>query len=93
MEFTWAACSSLFGRTSADLIGETDATLFGAEDGARLEAFKQKVLTSGIAERTRMSLALAGVRRMYDVYARPERRADGSVMGVACVVIELDNSA
>jgi hypothetical protein len=37
-----------------------------------------------------MSLTLAGVRRTYDVYVRPERRADGNVVGVACVVIEVD---
>ena len=88
LRYTWA-CKQVFGQPSANLIGKTDAALFGAADTERLSVMKRRVLATGVSDRQQLSLDINGGPRTYDLYIEPNRDGDGRVAGLSCVAVDM----
>ncbi len=92
MRFTWA-CSSVFGREPGEVLGKTEADLFGTQEAATLMAIKRGVLQTGTATRQRATLLLDGQKRTYDVYVEPTLGATEEVTGISCIVTDVTGLA
>ncbi|MGA9526543.1 MAG: PAS domain S-box protein [Terriglobales bacterium] len=88
LRYTWVY-NPPEGWTAEDYMGKTDEEIFGAEDGARMRAIKQRVLDSGESERQEFPLVARGKEYYCDVTIEPLRDAKGNIVGVnsACVDI------
>ncbi|HEX6810401.1 MAG TPA: chemotaxis protein CheB [Planctomycetota bacterium] len=88
LRYTWA-CSKVFGRPPAELIGKTDAELFRGADAEVLTALKRNVLATGVPSRQRLALEVGGKRRNYDLYVEPKRDPTGRTSGLSCVAVDI----
>ena len=92
MRFTWA-CSQVFGRAPRELLGKTDAELFGAQEAASIIAVKRGVLQTGTATRQRASLLLNGQKRIFDLFVEPTLSAKEELTGISCIVTDVTGLA
>ena len=89
LRYTWVLNPAL-GRKSTEVIGKVDSDLFErAEDAARTEAIKRRVIETGIGERQEVTIAHQGVEFCYDLSVQPQRDASGLIIGVTCAAVDI----
>jgi hypothetical protein len=81
---------NVMGRGADQLIGRSDGDLFGEQASALLEC-KREVMTQRKSTRRRLSLAIDGRRRNYDLYVQPTLKVNGEVAGVSGVLMVLED--
>jgi len=74
-----------------DVVGHTDAELFGNETAARLKILKQRVLETGTALSERLWITRPDQRMYLDVYMEPARDEAGEIAGVGLATVDLTN--
>jgi signal transduction histidine kinase/CheY-like chemotaxis protein len=84
LRYTWAVNSLPLFPDPAAVVGRTDRQLLGDAEGAALEALKRRVL-AGETVRQDVASALGGAPSVYEVLYRPQRGADGAVIGLVGV--------
>ncbi|MEK0084454.1 PAS domain-containing protein [Benzoatithermus flavus] len=72
----------------AEMLGRTDAELFGPEVAAPLEAFKRRVL-AGSTETAEVTLALPEGTRILELHAEPRHDTAGRVIGLTGAAIDI----
>ncbi|MGE4163379.1 MAG: PAS domain S-box protein [Vicinamibacterales bacterium] len=89
LRYTWIHNPGL-GLTPDGVLGLTDAdVLEQLEDARRAEAVKRRVLATGHAERGELCVHYKGEPRFFDLLVRPQRGADGSVVGVLGTAVDI----
>jgi hypothetical protein len=104
LRYTWISPSvqawdyrNLLGSTDArslgawdhrGFVGCTDAEIFGEQQGARLTAIKQEVLSSGVGSRSEATVTFEGVTRHFDLVVEPFRDAKGTLLGLTSSAID-----
>jgi two-component system CheB/CheR fusion protein len=86
--FTWA-CSSVFGKTAAEITGRRDLDLLSPQDADKLRDIVREVTSSTKPKRQQLALEVARKPRSYDLYVEPRRDRAGKVVGVTSVVTDL----
>jgi PAS domain S-box-containing protein len=87
LRYIWA-----YGQRTArpdEVVGKLDADLFTAEEAARLEAVKRRVLAENVEHREQMWLDRPGGRMFLDIYFEPVRDEAGQTMGVGIATVDL----
>lgn len=72
-----------------DVKGRTSEDLFGAEEAAKLNAFKRKVLQTGQTARDIFPLVYKGEERSFDLIVAPRKNEEGEVVGVIGVANDI----
>ena len=85
------AMAQLFGKPSEDLIGRTDAELFGAEAGTHIEEIDTKVLNGECIEEEDTNPVNA-IRRTFHVKKTPVRGLEGQVVGLCGIARDVTES-
>jgi two-component system, chemotaxis family, CheB/CheR fusion protein len=88
LRYDWAF-GNMLGRPAGQLLGKTDAEVFG-ELGQALVAAKREVIASGEALRRRIPLAVERNDGEYDVYLQPVRTAAGEMSGLCGVLTAIE---
>jgi two-component system CheB/CheR fusion protein len=77
------------GFDQRQFLGKTDADLLPAEDAANLTEIKRRVLVTGEIAREEVRTTINGQTFFYDLCAEPLRDANGNIVGVTCVTLEI----
>jgi diguanylate cyclase (GGDEF)-like protein/PAS domain S-box-containing protein len=75
--------------TGSAVLGSTDADLLGADDAARLIELKRGVLETGANVREEVRVTLDGQIAYFDLALEPRRGADGRIIGLAGVMMDV----
>ena len=78
-----------YGRSAADIIGQTDALLLPPDDVAAVEAVDREILATGQARHFEFHTPIGGRMRTYLVDKFPLQHADGSVHAVAGISTDI----
>lgn len=70
-------------------IGKTDGELLPPGEGQRLTSLKRRVLETGAGCRDEVTVSLPSGARSYDLMVQPRRDADGTVVGVSGVAVDI----
>ena len=73
----------------SDNIGKTDEDLLPPSEGARLSAVKRAAIESGVGGRHEISVTLPGGVHTYDLVVEPRRDANGTIVGVGGVAVDI----
>ncbi len=84
LRYTWAS-GLVFGRKPDELLGRTDAELFGA-GAVELMRLKTDVLQADAARRQTLRVAADGTDRNYNLYVAPVKDRDGQTTGISGIV-------
>jgi PAS domain S-box-containing protein len=85
-----AIANPLEGYTAEQLIGRRDSDLVDPECCAEMDAFRRRVLETGLPARTDIRLALPDRRVLfYDVTAEPLRDESGKVTGLVVAALDI----
>jgi hypothetical protein len=87
LRYTWINSPYPFPHEE-DLLGRTDAENFPGEDGARLNAIKEKVLRTGIEAHTEVTVTVKGVKHYFDLLVEPLRDLTGRLLGLLSSAVE-----
>ncbi len=89
LRYTWIHNPAL-GLAPQDVLGKRDVDLLErAADAERIEAIKRAVIESGNDIRVEVPVTHGGIERYYDLSVRPQRDADGAVVGVTCTARDI----
>jgi two-component system CheB/CheR fusion protein len=88
LRYTWASAPVL-GRPVSELIGKTDAEVFGAENVKAMAALKRRCVETETPIREKIDVVLGAGRRTLDLYAEPVRDRGDSLTGISCVVTDV----
>lgn len=89
MRYIWVY-NPLPGFSAAEILGETDASLFPEEEARFIAEIKREALERNEPRQARIRVTLAGRARFYHLFVRPQCDAGGSLSGVAGVMMELN---
>jgi len=73
---------------AADAAARTEGDVWPGGAAAAVAAAKQEVLATGRPQWAEIAIDDEGVTRSFDLFARPERDADGAVTGIVGVALE-----
>ena len=76
------------GLSDTEVVGGTDADLFGPEDAGRLASLKRRVLETGEVLREEVTVTPGGTRHVLDMTLEPLRDADGRIVGIAGTAVD-----
>jgi len=76
----------------AGALGKTDLELLPGPEGQALMALKREALESGAARRLEVGTSLPGGKKFYDVFVSPRRNAQGEILGVSGVALDVTAS-
>jgi PAS domain S-box-containing protein len=82
------AMAAFFGVPAADLIGRTDAELFGGEEAAGIAADDRKVLAGEIVREER-SLSIQGKTYIFSITKVPMRNETGETTGICGIAHDM----
>lgn len=88
LRYTWIHNPPL-GYEAYRLVGKTDIEVMGPALGGLLEAKKRRVLESGRALQTEVTVPGSAGDDLYDLHIEPMRNDQGAIVGVACAAIAL----
>ncbi len=88
LRYTWIHNPPL-GYEAYRIVGKTDVQIMGKAHGAPVEAKKRRVLETGRAMQTEVTVPAAGGLQDYDLHIEPLRDEQGAVAGIACAAITL----
>lgn len=91
LRYVWA-CRNLFGHEREELLGRTDAEVFGAEQVKQMTDVKREALRRGSYTRRRVHIELNGQERIFDLVVDPIRGDDGEAAGICCVATDLTST-
>ena len=81
LRYTWYYDPQL-GFAVEDILGNTDAELFPAEEASRLGEIKRQVLESGIGMRKMVRIVIDGEDCFHNLTVEPLRNASGDIVGI-----------
>src|SRR5262249_17843002 len=84
-----SAGASLLGHTPEEIVGKTDSELFPAREAEAILAADRKVMESGQMLTSEDVLTLAGTPRIYLTTKNPYRDAQGKVIGVLGISVDI----
>lgn len=87
LRFTWAYNTHI--RKPEEVMGKTDADLFGAKKAARIMQLKQSVLEKGEAVRQEVSLPLNGKDHPFDMTLEPLFDSEHHVVGITGASVDI----
>ncbi len=87
LRYTWVF-NPPAGIHIEQLIGRTDAELFGDDDPG-LAPFKQQVLDTGRRAQREVNVSIGGASRSFNVAAEPLRDRKGAIIGLICAAFEI----
>ncbi len=87
LRFTWAYNTHI--RKPDEVIGKTDADLFGGKKAARITQLKRAVLERGAAIREEVHLPLNGKDHPFDVTLEPLFDTDHNVVGITGASVDI----
>jgi len=87
LRYTWVYNSPLF--QSEDVIGKTDADVFGPKKAARLIQLKEKVLKEGCTIREEVNFALDGKNHAVDMTLEPIFDCEKNVVGITGAAVDI----
>lgn len=76
------------GLPDTEVVGRTDADLFGPEDADRLTSLKRRVLETGEVLQEEVTVTLGGTRHVLDMTLKPLRDADGRIVGISGTAVD-----
>ncbi|WP_214041646.1 PAS domain S-box protein [Methanoculleus sp.] len=76
------------GLSDTEVVGRTDADLFGPEDAGRLVSLKRRVLETGEVLRQEVTITPGGTRHVLDMTLEPLRDADGRIVGISGTAVD-----
>jgi PAS domain S-box-containing protein len=88
LRYTWVY-NPKHGLTVEDLLGKRDDEALPPEDVSELMRFKQEVLNSSVGLRQEVRYRVAGQEKVYEVQADPILAADGAVVGLSGIAMEI----
>ncbi len=83
------AMEQLFKRPTSELIGQTDAELFGEDAGAHIREVDSRVLGGEIIEEEYTKPVNGGERRTFHVIKVPMRGASGEIIGLCGIARDI----
>lgn len=89
LRYTWIREQSGWSLSPKEIVGLTDAELFGAEEACRLESLKREVLDAGAPRRRVIQLTRDGAEHWYDLTVSPQHNAAGEIIGVVCSAVDV----
>jgi PAS domain S-box-containing protein len=87
LRFTWVYNPHFV--PADEMLGKTDADLFGAKKAARLTQLKQSVLHTGIPIREECTLSFEGGTHNFDLTLEPLFDNEGQVVGITGVAVDI----
>jgi PAS domain S-box-containing protein len=88
LRYTWVH-NPTRGFAIEDILGRTDEELITQKDAEPLMRIKRQVLKTGVGARTEIELTTGGIRNVYDLNVDPLRDADGQIIGITCVALDI----
>jgi two-component system, chemotaxis family, CheB/CheR fusion protein len=92
LRYLWTS-GRLFDCEPDETAGKSDAELLPRPASDAITALKRRVIESEEPLRQRLSLSLAGGKRVYDLHLEPARGADGKLYGITGVITEIEREA
>jgi signal transduction histidine kinase len=90
LRYTWIYPTQFYAV--ADVIGRTDAELFGSDDAARLMSIKRRVLETGLRASEEVFIIKDGHRHDYRLTVEPKRDEHGSIVGLTGVSMNISEA-
>jgi two-component sensor histidine kinase len=87
LRYRWIA-NSVAGWRVADAAGKTEGDVWPARAAAAATAVKQEALATGRPQWAELTVDDEGITRSFDLFARPERDAEGVATGVVGLAVE-----
>jgi len=87
LRYTWIYNPCLVA--AAEVIGKTDDEIIGKAEAEQLNEVKHRVLKTGLAERTEVSVLYAGKKRPYEVTIEALLDSDRKVVGVSGTYVDV----
>jgi|tagenome__1003787_1003787.scaffolds.fasta_scaffold20990085_22 formate hydrogenlyase transcriptional activator len=87
LRFTWVYNSHFV--SAEEMIGKTDADIFGTKKAARLTHLKQSVLHNAVPVREEFTLAFEGKNHTFDLTLEPLFDAEGGVVGITGAAVDI----
>jgi len=84
-----AISDALCGREPTQILGRTDEQIFPGPAGAIMRALKREALESGEQRRGEVVIDDLQTPRWLDLYIEPLRTESGSVIGLACIAVDI----
>lgn len=91
LRYTWIY-NTHAGFTEEMVLGKTDAELLPPEDSSYLMDIKRRVIESGVSCREIVRTTINGVAFYYDLYIKPIHGSSGSIKGIACASMDINES-
>ena len=91
--YTWAynPYPRFPGFDSQTVLGQTDYSLFLAEDAEYLTQLKQEVMESGLGVHEEINVAIYNERVVFDLTIEPRYDHDGNLLGLTCAMLEVSD--
>jgi two-component system, chemotaxis family, CheB/CheR fusion protein len=87
LRYTWSYAINP-SATPEQVIGKTDADLFGPDDAQKITALKRQVLETGIGDRERIELKDETHTRIFDLTIEPLKDLAGTIIGITSATID-----
>jgi PAS domain S-box-containing protein len=88
LRYTWVYHPTR-GLSAEEVLGKTDEDLLSSQDAAPLTRIERHVLDNGAGVRTEVELTTGGLRNVYDLHVEPLRDAQGQIIGITCVALDI----
>jgi hypothetical protein len=88
LRYTWVHNEAVM-QADKEMIGQTDAELFPAEEADRLTQIKARVLVTGTGLRQEIARMAGGQKHLYDLTVEPVRDAAGPITGITGAAMEI----
>jgi PAS domain S-box-containing protein len=88
LRYTWT-CNPRPPLFPEQVLGKRDEDFLPGEDAHRLTQIKRGVFQTGIGAHKEVRLTIDDETCFYDLFAEPIAGADGSVVGVSCIAIDI----
>ncbi|MGC4043300.1 MAG: PAS domain-containing protein [Armatimonas sp.] len=89
LRYTWVYSGSQ-NRALTEIYGKTDAEIMAPDEAVHLMEIKRRVYTTGVEERHVVQASrVEGQPRFYDTVFKPQRDADGKIIGVTGTVTDI----
>jgi formate hydrogenlyase transcriptional activator len=87
LRYTWVHNPHFYHQS--EMIGKTDADLFGEDAATRLTEIKEKVLSTGSPLREEVALTIEDKTYAYDISVEPLQDADGKMVGITGTAVDI----
>jgi PAS domain S-box-containing protein len=80
---------AMFGRSSDEIIGRTEAQLLPPESREAVIALKRAALETGSPQDSEVSINTLSGERWYDLHIEPLRDIGGTIVGLSCAAVDI----